>query len=56
MLLVAILAAIATFVSYSGQDKLIKKIDQNAPQLLEQYKVPDAAIALVRDGEVVWSA
>jgi CubicO group peptidase (beta-lactamase class C family) len=56
MLLVAILAATATLVSYSGQDTLIKKIDQNAPQLLEQYKVPGATIALVQDGEVVWSA
>ncbi len=56
ILLVAISAAIATFVSYGGQDTLIKKIDQIAPQLLEQYKVPGAAIALVRDGEVVWSA
>jgi len=31
-------------LSYSGQDRLAKKLDQIAPQLLEHYKVPGAAI------------
>ena len=56
MLLVTISVATVMFVSSSGQDKLIKKVDRIAPQLMEQYKVPGAAMALVGDGEVVWSS
>ncbi len=56
LLLVTISVATVMFVSSSGQDKLIKKVDRIAPQLMEQYKVPGAAMALVGDGEVVWSS
>jgi CubicO group peptidase (beta-lactamase class C family) len=46
---------VVVFFYYSGQDNLARKMEQATPQLLEQYKVPGAALALVHDGEVVWS-
>src|SRR5512139_2555671 len=55
LLLVAISVATTMFASSSGHDNLIKKVDRIAPQLLEQYKVPGAAMGLVWEGEVVWS-
>ena len=55
LVIILIMLLVAIFLSYSGQDRLAKKLDRIAPQLLEHYKVPGAAIALVRNGEVVWS-
>lgn len=56
LLLVAISAAVVLFVSSSGQENAVKKMDQIAPQLLERYQVPGEALGLVWNGEVVWSA
>jgi len=55
LVIILIMLLVAIFLSYSGQDRLAKKLDRIAPPLLEHYKVPGAAIALVRNGEVVWT-
>ena len=36
-------------------EALIAEFDRELPRLLERYDVPGAAVALVRDGEPVWS-
>jgi CubicO group peptidase (beta-lactamase class C family) len=35
---------------------IVDKLDELVPQLLKENDVPGAAVALVRDGEVAWSA
>lgn len=50
-----IVLGVVIFFYYSGQDNLARQMEQATPQLLEQYKVPGAALALVRNGELVWS-
>ena len=36
--------------------RIADDIARRTPQLLRRYRVPGAAVALVQDGEVVWSA
>jgi CubicO group peptidase (beta-lactamase class C family) len=55
VLTIALVVAIFFYCSYSGQDILTSKMEQATPQLMKQYKVPGAALVLVRNGEVVWS-
>jgi CubicO group peptidase (beta-lactamase class C family) len=56
LVIILIMLLVAIFLLFSGQDRLAKKLDRIAPQLLEKYKVPGVAMGLVWDGEVVWSA
>ena len=37
------------------QSAFTNQLDQRIPQWLQRYEVPGAAVALVRNGEVVWS-
>ena len=39
----------------AGLDVLTRQLDQRMPVLLSRYDVPGAAVALVHNGEVVWS-
>lgn len=59
LIALTIALVVVIFFYYRGRDNLtnnlITEIEQTAPQLLKQYQVPGAALALVRDGEVVWS-
>jgi CubicO group peptidase (beta-lactamase class C family) len=59
LIALTIALVVVIFFYYRGRDNLTNilttKMEQVLPQLLEEYQVPGAALALVRDGEVAWS-
>ena len=44
-----------SFETQGSLDAFTEYLDGRIPQLLNQYDVPGVGIALVRDGELVWS-
>ncbi|RMG24580.1 MAG: hypothetical protein D6730_12470 [Bacteroidetes bacterium] len=40
--------------AYKSTEQFLEEIDQKIPQLLHDFSVPGAAIAIIEDGEIVW--
>lgn len=38
----------------SAWDGLVSRFDAQVPKLMQQHRVPGAAVALIRDGEIAW--